>query len=334
MATQGGNAAATNDLMGVFFMVLSEVLLAGVNSIVKFVPDWSPQQMMVVRYSIDFLLCGSTAALCGYELPGGRRVGLLLFRGLAYVSFIALLWSAIRSCLPLGDVVVIVIASSPIFLVASARLWLKEEIPAIWPLQVLICLVGATMVNKPMAVEADCPASTGLLPVGAGFAGAMMNLLSRSLKDLPPVTLCLFNDIVAIAFGVMWTLLVTPDKSPFPVSEDLSTVLVIGSALIGWVGVLSNVKGYQSVSVSTVASIAGYISVPINYIVQVFMFGEVPDKWSTLGASLICGINICATLQKWAAMTAGTGSGGGDYSKLQETGEDSQHVNLKMLEGA
>lgn len=315
--------------MGVFLMVLSEMLLAGVNSIVKFVPDWSPQQMMVVRYSIDFVLCGVTAALCGHRIPSSRLVGWSILRGIAYVSFIAFLWSAIRSCLPLGDVVVIVIASSPIFLVASARLLLEEEIPAIWPLQVLVCLAGATLVNKPMAVDADCPASTGLLPVAAGFAGAMMNLASRGLKDLPPVTLCLFNDIVAIVFGAAWALMLTPDLSPYPVSADLSTMLVIVSAFVGWAGVLSNVKGYQSTSVSAVASIAGYISVPLNYAVQVFMFGQVPDKWSTIGAVLICGINVAATLQKWFAMTAAASNDDG-YSKLQETCEDAEIAERKL----
>jgi len=323
MATEKVKKAAANDLVGVFFMILAEVLLAGVNSIVKFVPDWSSQQMMVVRYSIDFLLCAGASAWCGYRFPGRQIVVKLLLRGLAYVTFIALLWSAIRSCLPLGDVVVTVIASSPIFLVASARLLLKEDIPTVWPLQVVICLAGAAMVNKPKAVDAECPAATALLPFGAGFAGAMMNLASRSLKDLPPVTLCLFNDIVAVAFGMITSLLLTPDVSPFPVSQDLSTALVIVSALVGWAGLLSNVKGYQSVSVSAVASIAGYVSVPLNYASQVFMFGQMPDKWSTFGTLIICGINVAATFQKWHAMNAAAKIDS-DYARLPESGDDAQ----------
>lgn len=308
MVTRAGGTAATNDLVGVFAVVLSEMLLAGVNAIVKFVPEWSSQQMLVVRYSVDFVLCGAISMRCGYGIPRGQLVVKLLLRGFAYVSFITLFWAAIRSCLPLGDVVVVFIASSSIFFVASARLVLREGIPAIWPLQVVICLTGAVMVNKPMAVDADCPASAGLLPVGAGLAGAMMNLASRSLKNLPQVTVCLFSDIVAMVFGMAWTLVFTPGQSPYPVSDDLSTLLVFASALVGWVGVLSNVKGYQSVSVSAVASIAGYVSVPLNYASQVFIFDQVPDIWSTLGASLICVINVAATVQKWHAMNAAAAS--------------------------
>jgi len=261
--------------------------------------------------------------------PRGQIVVKLLLRGLAYVFFIALLWSSIRSCLPLGDVVVTVIASSPIFLVASAHLLLKEDIPAVWPLQVVICLAGAALVNKPKAVDADCPASTALLPFGAGFAGAMMNLASRSLKDLPPVTLCLFNDIVAVALGMTWALLLTPDESPFPVSENLSTMLVIVSAFVGWVGLLSNVKGYQSVSVSAVASIAGYVSVPLSYACQVFMFGQMPDRWSTIGTSLICGINVAATFQKWRAMNAAA-KNDSDYARLPGSCDDTEKADLHV----
>lgn len=308
-------------------MILSEVLLAGVNSIVKFVPDWSSQQMMVVRYSIDFVLCGATSMWCGYKVPRGQIVVKLLLRGLAYVFFIAFLWSSIRSCLPLGDVVVTVIASSPIFLVASARLLLKEDIPAVWPLQVVVCLAGAALVNKPKAVDDACPASTAMLPFGAGFAGAMMNLASRSLKDLPPVTLCLFNDVVAVAFGMTWVLFLTPDESPFPVSEDLSTMLVIVSAFVGWVGLLSNVTGYQSVSVSAVASIAGYVSVPLSYASQVFMFGQMPDRWSTIGTSLICGINVAATVQKWHAMKTAAKIGS-DYARLPDSCDGTEKADL------
>ncbi|CAK0830779.1 unnamed protein product [Prorocentrum cordatum] len=157
----------------------------------------------------------------------------------------------------------------------------------------------------------------------------MMNLASRSLKDLPPVTLCLFNDVVAVAFGMTWSLLLTPDESPFPVSEDLSTMLVVVSALVGWVGLLSNVKGYQSVSVSAVASIAGYVSVPLSYASQVFMFGQMPDRWSTVGTFLICVINVAATVQKWRAMSAAAKSDS-DYARLPHSCDGTEKADLHV----
>jgi len=198
----------------------------------------------------------------------------------------------------MGDVVVLVIASSPIFLVASARLLLHEEIPRRWPFQLVICIVGALLIDKPLAVDQDCPASTGLLPLGAGFFGAMMNLASRSVKQVPPPVVCLFNDVMAVLFGLA---MLTIQHEPALTGSKENGGLVVLSAVIGWAGLMSNVKGYQSVSFAGIASIAGYISVPLGYATQVLIFGEVPDVLSGLGASFICGINLITTIEKLIA---------------------------------
>merc|ERR1712070_366353 len=106
----------------------------------------------------------------------------------------------------MGDVVVLIVASSPLFLVAAARALLGEEIPRRWPLQFAVCVLGAVLINKPWAssLDRDCPTSAALIPLGAGLSGAMMNLASRSLKEVPPPVVCLFNDLVAVAFGLAW----------------------------------------------------------------------------------------------------------------------------------
>lgn len=49
--TSDANGVATNDGIGVLMIVLSEVLLALVNTIVKYVHDWSTQKMMLIRNS-------------------------------------------------------------------------------------------------------------------------------------------------------------------------------------------------------------------------------------------------------------------------------------------
>lgn len=286
--------AASNDGVGIFYMMLSEVLLAAVNSIVKSVP-WSSQKIMVVRYSVDFVLCLIACKFMGLRPPSYTVAARLMLRGASYCMFILFLWAGIRSCLPLGDVVVLVIASSPIFLVASARLLLGESIPNGWYLQFVICVFGAMLINKPLAIDTDCPASTGLLPLGAGFCGAMMNLASRSLKEIPPPLVCMFNDIVAVTFGFTWLMLESEATSQ--ANQTWIVGLVVLSAFIGCAGLMSNVKGYQSVSFAGIASIAGNISVPLGYACQVFLFGQTPDLLSGIGAALIVGVSIFKAVQ-------------------------------------
>jgi drug/metabolite transporter (DMT)-like permease len=45
---------------------------------------------------------------------------------------------------------------------------------------------------------------------------------------------------------------------------DRDCLVVVGAALLGWAGLMGNIKGYQSVSVAAVASIAGSSSIPFN----------------------------------------------------------------------
>mmetsp|Transcript_47805 Transcript_47805/g.86142 ORF Transcript_47805/g.86142 Transcript_47805/m.86142 type:complete len:334 (-) Transcript_47805:240-1241(-) len=319
------DSQATGDFIGVLFIILSEFLLAGVNAIVKFVP-WSPQEIMVVRYSVDFVLCLSTCAVMGFKMPSPGIALRLTLRGAAYCAFIAFLWAGLRSCLPMGDVVVLVIASSPIFLVASARALLHEEIPARWPLQLVLCIAGALLIDKPLAIDQDCPASTGLLPLGAGFFGAMMNLASRSVKEVPPPVVCLFNDMVAVLFGLAYMVMISQDQPAL--EEGHIAGLVVLSAIIGWVGLMSNVKGYQSVSFAGIASIAGYISVPLGYGIQVFIFGEVPDLLSGLGALLICSINLAFAVEKLIAAKRGASQA------LQPADEEPECAYKQLKESA
>jgi len=123
-----------------------------------------------------------------------------------------------------------------------------------------------------------------------------MNLASRSLKEVPPPVVCLFNDIVAVVFGLAWLKL-----EGEAISEGNQTWvigLVVLSAFIGCAGLMSNVKGYQSVSFAGIASIAGNISVPCGYACQVFLFGQVPDLLSGIGALLIVGISVSTAVEK------------------------------------
>ena len=86
---------------------------------------------------------------------------------MAYCSGLLCFWGGLRSCLPEGDVVVLLIASSPIFLVLLARVVLRESIPASFPLQMALLVVGAALVNKPGAPAAGCSAWSTVFPVGA-----------------------------------------------------------------------------------------------------------------------------------------------------------------------
>lgn len=97
---QGGS-----DVPYIMLMVLSELLLASVNAAVKAVPSWSSERIMLVRFSVNFTLGVCVCAMRGICLPAAAELATLILRGVAYCTGVTFFWTALRSCLPLGDVV-------------------------------------------------------------------------------------------------------------------------------------------------------------------------------------------------------------------------------------
>ena len=63
-----------------------------------------------MRFSIDLCLSLGLSAYQRCRLPSGWEIVILLLRGICYCSFILFFWAALQSCLPLGDVVVLVLS--------------------------------------------------------------------------------------------------------------------------------------------------------------------------------------------------------------------------------
>lgn len=284
-----------SDVPPVLLMVLSELLLASVNTVVKFVHGWPSQRLMLVRFSIDFCLCAAACVLRGHGAPLTSDIVTLCLRGLAYCVGVTFFWAALRSCMPIGDVVVLLLAMSPLFLVLLSRLLLGEVIPREWPAQMCLLVIGAILINKPLALADDCPPATALLPACAAVSWAFMNFASRRVKHIPSVQVMLVNDIVAISFAVLsaYVTLGSDDAAAALTPPwDRNCALVAVSAVLGWTGLMCNVKGYQTVSVAAIATIAGATSIPFNYAFQIFVFHEPLDAFSIAGASLVLATTI------------------------------------------
>ena len=67
----------------VCLMMLSEFMLATVNSVVKLVADWPSQRIMFVRFSIDFCLSTLIVTCRGMTAPCKIDLADLVVRGVA-----------------------------------------------------------------------------------------------------------------------------------------------------------------------------------------------------------------------------------------------------------
>lgn len=310
-----------SDLLPVLLMVTSELLLATVNAIVKSVATWPAERIMLIRFGIDGLLCACVCLCRGLSMPSRVDVVTLCLRGLAYCSGVLFFWAALRSCLPVGDVVVLLICASPLFLVLLARLLLGEMVPKEWPIQMAFLMIGAILVEKPGALNDDCPVSTALLPMGAAVCWSGMNFASRRVPHVPSVQVMLFNDMVAVVFACATSLVVHGSEGGVSAALealspplDRSTLLVMASAVLGMIGLMGNVKGYQTVSVAAVATIAGSTSIPFNYCFQVLLFHQPLDPYSAAGAAIVAATTIVMTIARHLQRQreASTATGGGN----------------------
>jgi len=117
--------------------------------------------------------------------------------------------------------------------------------------------------------------------------------------------MCMFNDVVAIAFAVVTSALgifgaeKVSMSSLLPTHLDENVILLVLAGVIGWAGLLANVKGFQSVSVLAYAAVAGYAAVPLGYAIQVLVFKDKLDVLSTLGAGLIVVTNVSVIISKY-----------------------------------
>lgn len=158
-----------------------------------------------------------------------------------------------------------------------------------------LLVLGAVLINKPFVPAASCPPTTALLPVGAAMCWALMNFASRRVKDVPTVMVMCVNDATAVVFACA-TAFATRERAAAidvllpPLDRDC--LVVVGAALLGWAGLMGNIKGYQSVSVAAVASIAGSSSIPFNYVYQVLFFREPLDALSVTGATIVLATTI------------------------------------------
>jgi hypothetical protein len=194
-------SAVVTDVPAILAMVMSELLLATVNAIVHVTSTWPAARLMLVRFGLDLTLCTVIWSIRRWSVPSAVDLVTCVLRGVAYCSGILCFWGGLRSCLPQGDAVVLVIASSPLVLVLLARTLLGEAIPREWYAQMVLLVLGAGLVDKPLAPDPDCAAWTAAYPMGAALCWAGMNFASRRVRHLHPVQLMLANDAVAVAFA-------------------------------------------------------------------------------------------------------------------------------------
>ena len=299
-------------------MMVASLLFALMGAMVKAVEATLPTSWAVfARSALGLGLSVLLVRRAGLSWRGNRP-GLLALRGaVGFSALVCMFYSLSR--LPLADAVVMQ-QTQPIWTAILARVFLKEKAGGRVVLATAIALAGVALVVKPAFlgfVHAAGPGAPGggvaaLDPVGVALAllGAMLSagayVSVRALRrtDDPRVVVFWFafvaTPLSAVALGVD---LGTRGEVAWPGLVEVALLVGIGVAVQG--AQLLMTRALHREPAGRVAAV-GYLQVVYAFALGAAFFGESLGWESLVGAALIIGGALTATLERRARQTLET----------------------------
>lgn len=270
--TKGDNIKA-----GIIWLLIASLLFVSLDALAKhLVSSYSIVQVVWGRFVFHLLLAVMIMGPSFRRHYRSANMRLQILRsGLLFVTTV-LFFSGVR-ILPLADASAIMFIS-PILLTVMAIPLLGEKVgPYRW-CAIFVAFIGALVVVRPGA---------GVMGVGAlillacAFCNASYQIITRKLRDTDDARTTLLYTAIAGTVGttlvlpVVWTPIPTGDWPFF--------------AVMGFLGCLSHfamIKAFQYAPATVLAPFS-YISLIWAILYGYFIFGDMPDIWTLVGASII-----------------------------------------------
>jgi drug/metabolite transporter (DMT)-like permease len=262
--------------LGILWMLVAQLLFFAGNAVAKHLAETYPVPLVIwARLAFQMLLLAPLLPRLR-PLLVTRRMGMQVVRAAFLVSSTGFFYLAIH-ILPLADASAILYIAPLLITVLSMPL-LGERVGAWQWVAVAIGFAGALIVIRP-GVDFLQPAL--VIPLAAALGFAFVQISSRSLgRTDPPMTTFVHTTIVSalLASAAVPFFWITPS--------------VEGWVTMAAIGVLSG--GGQFAMIKAFAWAPAAVVAPFNYTGLVwailfgfFVFGEIPDIWIILGATLI-----------------------------------------------
>ncbi len=277
---------------GIFCMILSSLFFAMMGGFVKFALQKIPVPEVVFFRSIV------SAVILGYALWRrkesflGNRPLLLLGRGLAGFTAINLNFYAV-SHIPLGDAAILN-QTSPLFVAFFSVVLLKETLSPRAFFFSMLSLAGVAFIVKPSLSGFHLPALAGL---GSGIMAALAYVAIRQLHAT--------DSFLTMAFyfaAVSATLSIPGLALGFEMPDLQYFMVLMGAGLAGTLGQLLMTYAYKNEEASIVSPFS-YIAILFSFGIGIRFFGEIPDRYTLIGALLV--IASCIGLMRVRAARKG-----------------------------
>ena len=206
-----------------------------------------------------------------------NRYRLLAARG-AMAFFVTVFYYTAASMIPLANLTAITF-TRPIFGTIAAILFLHEVVRARRWTAIAIGFVGVLVIVRP-----DVDINPGVLLVLGGVALQTVNtiIVKFLTRTEHPDTIALYHTMFILPLATIPAIWVwkTPNL------EQLGWLIAIGASAIMTQRAMT--RAFAAADASFVLALS-YLRLPIAAFVGFVVFGEVPEVWIWVGASLICG---------------------------------------------
>ena len=267
--------------LGVLLLLGSLALFTLMDAVAKHLSArYHPAQLIWARFAINLALVALVYR--GSFLPRirTRQPVAQAARGVMQVITIALFFVAIRHIgLAEADALFDI---NPILITLGAALFLGERIGPRRIVGIVIAFAGALVILRP-GLGAFEPAAA--LAFASAFSYAAGNLLTRVVRADPLATSLIWSALVgtalsSIALPFVWKEVAIAD---FPLFLALGVLGAAGQALV--------VRAFSLSPASTLAPF-GYFSLIFSSLWGFTFFGQLPDRFTVLGALVIVGAGL------------------------------------------
>ena len=264
---------------GITWMLVTTLFFVSLDVTAKhLVASYPIQQVVWARFLGHLLLAVVILGPRLKSLARSANLGLQLVRSALLLATTALFFSGVR-LLPLADASAIMF-TSPILLTVLAIPWLGEKVgPRRWA-AVGVAFVGALIVVRP---GTGVMGAGALLLLGCAFCNACYQIITRQLRGTDgALTTLLYTPLV----GALVTTFLVPATWVPPEPGDWLLMAALGA--FGCVGHFTLIRAFQSAPAATVAPFS-YASLIWAILFGLLVFGDMPDIWTLVGATVIAG---------------------------------------------
>ncbi len=271
---------------GILAIVAATATFTANDTIVKIVARTCPLgEVLFVRGLMTCLLVGSVLASLGHFSALGAGLNRVVAIRSGFEALAAIFFTSALIHMPLAELSTIILISPLIITALSVLLFGEIVYWRRWT-AIAVGFVGALFVVKPTPSAFDAWALLGVL---CAFASASRDLLTRRLDPGIPTIVVSFMAAVAVTIAGLLLGLWEQWRMLQPGELGLLAVAAVFMATGNFLVVVA----FRGPEISAVA--------PFRYSILLWagiagftVFGEIPDRWSLIGAALIVGSGVYA----------------------------------------